>query len=231
MEISRKMCLDFFNMDFFTNCYIPSQKKEFKINKITFGDYFQLNSYIQNSDYIAVNNSFNNICLKSLGTLDDIVNLDKFYVLLHLKSVFLTPILRLSGKNEDEPATYEVVLKEILNVCKKYDANNFNLPKSLYYKNAEDILKETSHSVNEIKKNIEVNKFLLFEVPHMIKGIPKVYLNCFDNTLFYFCKLLYTVNLKELYKKIIILKKHFNFSLSEIYQLSPKELDIFLNTK
>ena len=219
-------------MDFFTDCYIPSQKKEFKINKITFGDYFQLNSYIQNSDYIAVNHSFNNICLKSLGTLSDIVNLDKFYILLHLKSIFFNPILRLSGKNEEkESATYEVILKEILNICKNYNLDDFDLPKDLYYKDSEDILKETSHNVEEIKKNIDINKVLLFETPKMIRGIPKIYLNCFDNTLFYFCKLLYTTNLKDLYKKIIILKKHFNFSLSEIYELSPKELDIFLNTK
>lgn len=219
-------------MDFFTDCYIPSQKKEFKINKIAFGDYFQLNSYIQNSDYTAVNHTFDKICLKSLGTLNDVTNLDKFYILLHLKSIFLNPILKLSGKNEEkESATYEVVLKDILKICKKYNLNNFNLPKNLYYKDSEDILKETCYTVEEIKKNIEINKLLLFETPKIIKGIPKIYLNCFDNTLFYFCKLLYTTNLKDLYKKVIILKKHLNFSLLEIYELSPKELDIFLNTK
>jgi hypothetical protein len=140
--------------------------------------------------------------------------------------------LRLSGKNEEEKsATYEVVLKEILENCKKYDDKNFNLPKQLYYKDSDEILKETSKNVNEIKKHITENKILLFDVPEVIKGIPKVYLNCFDNTLFYFCKLLYSANLKDLYRKIIILKRQFNFSLSEIYSLSPKELDIFLNTK
>jgi hypothetical protein len=86
-------------------------------------------------------------------------------------------------------------------------------------------------TVEEIKEHILKNKILLFDVPEVIKGIPKVYLNCFDNTLFYFSKLLYSTNFKDLYRKIILLKKHFNFSLSEIYSLSPKELDIFLNTK
>lgn len=219
-------------MDFYTNCYIPSHKKEFKINKLTFGDYLQLNSYIETSDYVAVNHTFNIICQKSLGTLEDITNLDKFFVLIHLKNQFLSPILRLSGKNEEkESATYEVVLKEVLENCKKYNFEDFNLPKSLYYKDSEEILKETLQTVEEIKEHILKNKILLFDVPEVIKGIPKVYLNCFDNTLFYFSKLLYSTNFKNLYRKIIILKKHFNFSLSEIYSLSPKELDIFLNTK
>jgi hypothetical protein len=174
---------------------------------------------------------FDAICEKSFSSLNT-SNLDKFFILIHLKNEFLNPILRLSGKNEEnKPATYEVVLKEILENCKKYDIEKINLPKSLYYKDSDEILKETSKNVEEIKKHLEENKILLFNVPEMINGIPKVYLNCFDNTLFYFCKLLYTANLKDLYKKIVFLKKNFNFSLLEIYGLSPKELDIFLNTK
>jgi hypothetical protein len=219
-------------MDFYTNCYIPSSKKEFKVNKLEFGDYLQLNSYISASDYVAINHTFDVISKKSLGTLENITNLDKFFVLIHLKNEFLSPILRLSGKNEEEKsATYEVVLKEILQNCKKYNDENFNLPKQLYYKDSTEILSEISKSVEEIKEHILKNKILLFDVPEVIKGIPRVYLNCFDNTLFYFCKLLYSANLKDLYRKMIILKKQFNFSLSEIYSLSPKELDIFLNTK
>jgi hypothetical protein len=219
-------------MDYFTNCYIPSHKKEFKINKLSFGDYLQINTYIDASDYVAASNTFDSICEKSLGKLDDIVNLDKFFILIHLRNTFLSPLLRLSGKdNEKESVIYEVVLKEVLQNCKKYNSQNFNLPQKLYYKDSEDILKETSHNVEEIKEHIQNNKFLLFDVPDIIKEIPKVYFNCFDNTLFYFCKLLYSTNLKNLYKKIIFLKKHLNFSLSEIYSLSPKELDIFLQTK
>ena len=198
---------------------------------MTFGDYLQLNLYIESSDYPAINQMFDAICEKSFSSLNT-SNLDKFFILIHLKNEFLNPILRLSGKNEEnKPATYEVVLKEILENCKKYDIEKINLPKSLYYKDSDEILKETSKNVEEIKKHLEENKILLFNVPEMINGIPKVYLNCFDNTLFYFCKLLYTANLKDLYKKIVFLKKNFNFSLLEIYGLSPKELDIFLNTK
>ena len=85
--------------------------------------------------------------------------------------------------------------------------------------------------MESIKNHIDKNKILMFKIPSFIKGIPKVYINCFDNTLFYFCKLLYTSNLLNFYKKIKILKKDFNFLLSEIYDMSPKELDIFLNTK
>lgn len=219
-------------MDFFTNCYLPSYKKELKINKLTFGDYFQLNLYIESGDYDSVNSFFNTICEKSLGSSENITNLDKFSILVHLKNTFLNPILRLSGKNEDgESATYEVILKEVLEICKKYNFDDIRLPKDLYYGDSDDILKETTHDVQTIKNHIESNKILLFEVPEMIKGIPKVYLNCFDNTLFYFCKLIYSTNLKELYRKITVLKKHLNFSLSEIYTLSPKELDIFLQTK
>lgn len=219
-------------MDFFIDCYIPSLKKEFKINKLTFGDYLQLNSYIEASDYVAVNETFNLICEKSFNSPSNLTNLDKFFILVNLKNKFLSPILRLSGKNEEEkPATYEVVLKEILTNCIKYNDKDFNLPKNLYYKDSDKILLEISKNVEEIKKHITENKILLFDVPEMIKGIPKVYLNCFDNTLFYFCKLLYTTNLKDLYRKMVFLKKNFNFSLSEIYELSPKELDIFLNTK
>lgn len=219
-------------MDFYTNCYIPTYKKEIKVNKLTFGDYFQLNYYIQNSDTDAINETFNLICEKSLGSIEDINNIDKFCILIHLKAIFLNPILRLSAKNnEDETITYEITINEILENCKKYELNDFKLPKQLYYKDSTDILKETGHEIEGIKDYINKNKILMFDVPKFIKNIPKVYLNCFDNTLFYFCKLLYSTDLRELYRKIILLKKHFNFSLSEIYTLSPKELDIFLNTK
>ncbi len=219
-------------MDFFTNCYIPSQKKEYKINKITFKDYFQLNSYIQNSDYIRINDTFNTICDKSIESSFLLTNLDKFVVLIHLKNIFLDHILKISGKNEkNDSIIYEVILKEIIDNCKKYNIENFKLPTELYYDDSNKILQETGHSVDEIKNHIDQNKILMFEIPKMITGIPKVYLNCFDNTLFYFCKLLYTTDLKNFYKKIAILKKQFNFLLSEIYDMSPKELDIFLNTK
>ncbi len=71
----------------------------------------------------------------------------------------------------------------------------------------------------------------MFPVPDFVKGIPKVYVNCFDNTFFYFSKLLYGTNLQNLYKKIKNLKKNFNFLLSEIYDMNPREIDIFLDTK
>ena len=74
-------------MDYYTECYIPSIKKELKINKLSFGDYFQLNSYIKNSDYNAVNEIFENICEKSTENKIKLINLDKFAILLHLKNV------------------------------------------------------------------------------------------------------------------------------------------------
>lgn len=219
-------------MDFFTNCYLPSYKKEFKVSKLKFGDYLELNFYIDNSDYVSANNIFEKICKNSLDYPKKICNLDKFFLLVHLKNVFINPVLKLSGKDENgESATYEAILKDILNTSKKYNFEGLSLPKSLYYEDSEDILKETSLSIEDIKKHINNNKFLLFEAPDVIKKIPKIYINCFDNTLFYFCKLLYKTNLKNLYRKIIFLKKNFNFSLNEIYGMSPKELDIFLNTK
>ena len=219
-------------MDFYTNCYIPSLKKEIKVNKLTFGDYFELNSYIQNSDYININRIFNKICEKSLKDLNEISNLDKFSILLHLKTVFLGPMLSLSAKDKDENnITYDIILNDIFENIKKYEKKDFILPKYLYYADSEDILKETGNNIENIKKHIEENKHLLFKVPSFIRGIPTVYINCFDNTLFYFCKLLYSSDLLNFYKKIKILKKDFNFLLSEIYDMSPKELDIFLNTK
>jgi hypothetical protein len=218
-------------MNILTNCYIPSYKKEIKIKKLTFENYLQLNFYIEKSDHISINDAFNDICEKSLGSIQNLSNLDKFCILLQLKKEFLTPILRLSGKNkEGEKAIYEVVLTDVLKNCKKYDIG-FNLPKDLYYLDSDDIIKETDYTIEEIKNHIRKNKILMFEVPDIIKSIPKIYLNCFDNTLFYFCKLLYSTDTKNLYRKIIFLKKKFNFSLSEIYDMSPKELDIFLNTK
>lgn len=219
-------------MDLYTQCYIPSIKKELKINKITFGDYFQLNSYIKNSDYNAVNEMFDEICEKSVGKNIDLKNLDKFAILLHLKSIFLSPILKLNGKNnENKSVVFEILIKNIINALKEYDLDDFNLPKKLYYTDVDEICLETNHSIEDIKKHIDQNMILMFKVPDPIKKIPNVYINCFDNTLFYFCKLLYTTNLLLLYHKIGILKKKFNFLLSEIYEMNPKELDIFLNTK
>lgn len=219
-------------MDYYTDCYIPSLNKEIKVNKITFGDYFELNSYIQSSNYINMNNVFNKICEKSLDDINQITNLDKFALLLHLKHTFLSPILNLAAKDKDDNnISYDIIINDIFERIKEYKKEDFVLPKQLYYTDTSDILKETGNSIESIKKHIDKNKILMFNVPSFIKGIPKVYINCFDNTLFYFCKLLYTSNLLNFYKKIKILKKDFNFLLSEIYDMSPKELDIFLNTK
>ncbi len=219
-------------MDFYTNFFVPSLKEEIKVNKITFGDYFKLNSYIENSDYINANCVLNDICEKSFEHDYELKNLDKFALLLHLKIVFLNPILVLLGKNkEDEQISYELVLKNILNKCSQYNIENFKLPTQLYYSNVENILKETNYQIEDIQQHINKNKILMFDVPDFIKNIPNIYVNCFDNTFFYFCKVLYSSNLNNFYKKIKILKKDFNFLLSEIYNMSPKEVDIFLNTK
>lgn len=219
-------------MDFFTKCYIPSFKENLKVNKISFGDYFQLNSYISNKDFENTNEIFNLICEKSLKNSKELSNLDKFSILMHLNCEYLDPILKLSAKDEESNSiTYEVFLKNVIKELEKYNINEFKLPKQLYYSSASNILKETGKNIEEIKEHIENNKILMFEVPEMIKNIPKVYFNCFDNSLFHFLKLVYSSNMNNLYKKIKTLKKEYNFLLSEIYEMSPKEMDMFLRNK
>jgi len=219
-------------MNLYTKCYIPSLKNEIKIKNITFGDYFKLNSYIENSDYDTINDGFNEICEKSSSDYNLLTNIDKFIILLHQKINFINPILKLSAKDDDSNSiSYEILLHNILKESFKYNINSIKLPKNMYYADVNEILNETGNSIDSIKKHINDSKILMFEVPDFIKGIPKIYLNCFDNTLFYFSKLLYTSNLQNMYKKIIFLKKNFNFLLSEIYDMDPKELEVFLNTK
>ena len=219
-------------LNFYTKCYIPSLNDEIKIKNISFGDYFQLNSYIKDSDYESMNEVFDKICYKSFNDSNNLTNIDKFIILLHLKVNYIDPVLKLSAKDIDSNnVTYEVILNEVIKMSKEYKINNFKLPKKLYYSSTNDILKETGNNIDIIKKHINDNKILLFQVPEVIKGNPKIYLNCFDNTLFYFYKLVYASKLQILYKKIIFLKKNFNFSLSEIYDMNPKELELFLNTK
>jgi hypothetical protein len=219
-------------MNLYTKCYIPSLKNEIKIKNITFGDYFKLNSYIENSDYDTINDGFNEICEKSSSDYNLLTNIDKFIILLHQKINFINPILKLSAKDEDSNIiSYEILLHNILKESFKYNIDSIKLPKNMYYADVNEILNETGNSIDSIKKHINDSKTLMFEVPDFIKGIPKIYLNCFDNTLFYFSKLLYTSNLQNMYKKIIFLKKNFNFLLSEIYDMDPKELEVFLNTK
>lgn len=219
-------------MDFFTKCHIPSIGKELKINKLCFGDYFQLNSYIANSDLENINETFNLICEKSLKNSKNFTNLDKFIILMHLNCVYLEPILKLSAKDEDSnPITYEVFLKNVIKKSQNYKFENFTIPRYLYYSDANDILKETGKNIEEIKDHIEENKILMFEVPEIVKKVPKVYFNCFDNSLFHFLKLVYSTNMNVLYKKIKTLKKEYNFLLSEIYEMSPKEMDMFLGNK
>jgi len=219
-------------MNLYTKCYIPSLKNEIKIKNITFGDYFKLNSYIENSDYDTINDGFNEICEKSSSDYNLLTNIDKFIILLHQKINFINPILKLSAKDDDSNSiSYEILLHNILKESFKYNINSIKLPKNMYYGDVDEILNETGNSIDSIKKHINDSKILMFEVPDFIKGIPKIYLNCFDNTLFYFSKLLYTSNLQNMYKKIIFLKKNFNFLLSEIYDMDPKELEVFLNTK
>ena len=193
----------------------------------------KLNSYISNKmSYEKISLIFDEICLKSFDKNFELKNIDKFSILLHLYIFFVNPILKLSAKNnENGSITYEILLRTLIDQIKKYDLTENILPNKLYYDDAGEILKETNMDINNIKKHIEKNKILLFNIPDFIKGIPKVYLNCFDNTLFYLCKLIYTTDLMIFYKKIKILKKDFNFLLSEIYEMNPKELDIFINTK
>lgn len=219
-------------MDFFINCYIPSLKKEIKINKLSFGDFYQCNLYIQNKDFEKLNETFNKICQKSTKEYNILNNLDKFAILLQLYVFYLNSILKLSAKdNENNNITYEVFLKDIFNKIKKYNISDFPLPKNLYYSNVGEILKETNKNTEKIKEHINQNKILIFEIPETIKGVPNVYINCFDNSLFHFLKILYSENIKNLFKKIKTLKKDYYFSLDEIYSISPKEMDMFFKTK
>lgn len=219
-------------MDFFIKCYIPSLKNDVNINKISFGDYFQLNSYFENNDLENANIIFEKICEKSLNCSKNICNLDKFSILIHLHSCYFSSILKLIGKDkESNKVNYEISLKHIIKEIKKYQFDEISLPKKLYYSNISDILNETNQNIEDIKKHIEKNKILMFECPDIIKNISKIYFNCFDNTLFHFLKLVYSTNLKILYKKIKILKKDYNFLLSEIYEMHPKEIEFFLSSK
>jgi hypothetical protein len=216
-------------MDYYTKCYIPSLNYEIEVNSITFGDYLKLNNYIENSNYEKVNDMFEEICQKININQHDLNNLDKFALILHLKNFFFNKILTLSAKDDEgNSVTYDIVLTSIIEKIKTYKFESFTLPKKLYYKDANVILKETGNSINDIKKHINQNKILMFSVPEMIVGIPKVYFNCFDNTLFYFSKLLMSTNIINLYKKITFLKRKMNFSLYEIYDMNPKELEIFI---
>jgi len=219
-------------MDFYTKCYIPSLGEEIRVNKLQFGDYIQLNSYIQSEDKENSHMLFEQICEKSLKNIQNHTNLDKFILLIHLHLNYLGNILKLSAKDKDSnKVTYEVFLKNIIKESQKYKINGFKLPKKLYYSDVSEIITETGESIESIKKHIDDNKFLMFECPDNIKGVPKIYFNCFDNTLFHFIKFIYSADMKNLYKKIKVLKKEYNFLLSEIYEMSPKEMDLFLSAK
>ena len=146
-------------MDLYTSCYIPSLKKEIDVNAFTFGDYYKLNNYIQNSDYIKINRVFNEICEKSFNRDLSLTNLDKFSLILHLKRTFSDPILKISAKDlENNSISYEIILNDIFKNIKKYNFENFNLPKNLYYSNVDDILEETKESFEKIKEHIDQNK-------------------------------------------------------------------------
>ena len=71
-------------MDFYTKCYIPSLGEEIGVNKLQFGDYIQLNSYIQSEDIENTHMLFEKICEKSLKNIENYTNFDKFVLLIHL---------------------------------------------------------------------------------------------------------------------------------------------------
>mgnify|MGYP003351420738 CR=1 FL=1 len=163
-------------MDFFTKCFIPSLQEEIGVNKIQFGDYIQLNSYIQSEDKENTHLTLEKICEKSLKNIENYTNLDKFVLLIHLHLNYLGNILKLSAKDEDsEKITYEVFLKNIIKESQKYKIDTFKLPKKLFYSDVSEILQETGESIEDIQRHIEENKILMFECPPMIQGIPKVY--------------------------------------------------------
>ena len=219
-------------MDFFINCYIPSLKKEIKINKLCFGDFYQCNLYIQNKDFENLNKTLDKICQKSTNEYQILNNLDKFSILLQLYIFYLNSILKISAKDNDgNKITYEIFLKDIINKIKEYDILNFSIPKNLYYSSVSEILKETNKNAEDIKKYIRKNKKQMFEIPEIISGVPKIYINCFDNSLFHFLRILYSENIKKILNKIKILKKDYNFLLEEIYTMSPKEIGMFLDAK
>jgi hypothetical protein len=152
--------------------------------------------------------------------------------LLNLYIFHIQSILKISAKTENgESSVYEIFLKIVLDNCKKYEIADFKIPQKIYYSDSDEILNETGEKYEDIEKHIYSNKIQMYDVPDFLKGVPMVYFNCFDNSLFHFCKLLYKTNTKHLYNKIKTLKKNYNFTLSEIYDMSPKELEIFLETK
>jgi hypothetical protein len=158
-------------LEFTSKLYLPIIKQNIRVRGINNSHYFDLLKFITNNDDEGLNDFFENLILDLLvdkSIYNDLTNLEKFLILLDLRSISVGDSLQVTGSNSSKIDLSLISIKNaIQNKADKLDlvkclkcGNNYNvflsLPKIFLI---DDIDKMYTEIIDRIEINDEILKF------------------------------------------------------------------------
>lgn len=220
--------------NFKVKTYVPSLSTSIYVEEITNNNYLIINKFISSNDDEGLGNYLNNLYPEL-----EINSLDKFFILLSLRSICIGDKIILKVNFADKPpTTLKLSVKEILKKIINYKLTKipdfvkedllvkFTLPKKLYYKNLLSLLYDIIDDVivvgklQSIKYMSEKNKMTVIQ--KFNKDILKdIKLHIFNNSeIFKLTDLQEFSNLKICFTNNLalkIIKILFSLSISNFY--------------
>lgn len=173
-------------MKFTTKLFLPILKKEVRYNSFNNSHYFEILKFITNNDDIGLNDYFEwllQFTIKEKDIYLKLSNIEKFIILLDLRSIGMGDTLELVGNNN---VKMEFLLSSIKNnIISKISNLNLNeihvfddikiglsLPKKLLIENIDDVYKEIINFLQIQEENINFSLLTDSEKEDIIKNLP-----------------------------------------------------------
>lgn len=199
-------------MEFNVKSRLPSGQIV-RIPELKNKDFFTILKFCENEDYEGLSSFLNHTTLKGLEYLDII---DKFYILLLMRMLYIDPEIMFEDKNKCT-ITYTIQdMLEKINLFERdyekiYDINQFKielgLPNTLYFEGVNDIYLSTIKHIHLYDKHIDFSVLNEEEKELILSNIP--------NTIFTVIKN-YIATLSENLKCFVIVDANDDFDIEEI---------------
>jgi hypothetical protein len=209
--------------NFYTTLDLPSLDKKIKIKEINNCYYIDILKFIQNSNLEELINFFDLIISENTDAdINALTNLDKFCILIEMRSVSIGNIIEFSIDNKNIKYNLSDICTKIQNLKNinktiKIDNLNFELgiPKKLIIPNYNDIIQSCIKKINDI----DLDTFTNIEKESLYKMIPAHIYNdiknfIIENTEYIESQNIFNLSIVESFKDFKI--NPFNNSLIEL---------------
>jgi hypothetical protein len=158
------------NFEFTTKIYLPILKQYIRCKSLNNNHYFNILKFITNNDEEGLNDYFNNLILDLIvdkSIYCNLSNLEKFIILLEMRSISVGDSLQIAGKNSSKIdlsilSIKNVIQSKIDNIELNLEINSINykiwlsIPKLFLIDNIDKIYTEI---IDKIEINDEMLKF------------------------------------------------------------------------